>query len=135
MKKYDSKSSSPARIICGIEVDAGLRGIAATIPLADDFARRRATRRGPPGAARLACLAVVVRTRATVRISEFHAEHEIRSFARILQASEDGRRGTATMAVFPGGLNAVLIPRRAGQSRELRLLIERCGSACRRAGT
>jgi hypothetical protein len=129
MKKYNPKSTSRARIDYGIEVIAGLKGFPETDPLAEPFAAVN-QQLDDAFQDQVTAGAVVVKSRAGLRIAEFIVEREIRSFARILEASEGGRRGPAFNAIFPDGINPVITPRRAAQARELRLLVERL-DACR----
>ena len=132
MRKYSSKTTSAARIAYGTELSAGLKGFAETAPLAAeldpvtallDEAFRERVARGAP----------VAQTRADLRVCEFLAEREIRSFARALEAAEGGRRGPAFFAVLPDGITSAIAPRRAVQARELRLVIERLGACALRA--
>jgi hypothetical protein len=124
MKKYHSKSNSAARLEYGHELDAGLKAFPETAPLAAEFAPAN-ERLAAAYQERLARSTGVVRTRAVLRIAEFQSEREIRGFARVLEASEGGRRGPAFDVVLPEGVTPVIVPRRAAQARAIRRLIER----------
>jgi hypothetical protein len=123
MKKYSPKSSSPTRLDYGQELDAGLTGSPETAPLAEELAPANRNLE-EAYQARLAGNRAVVRSRAVVRITEYQAEREVRSFARGLEIAEGGRRGPAFDAILPDGIQPVLAPRRAAQARAIRLLLE-----------
>jgi hypothetical protein len=124
MKKYNANASTSTRTTFGHELRAGLLGFAETAPLAD-LLRPVNDRLREAAAARADRYLVVVETRAAVRIAENAVEREIRTFARMVEVQEGGRRGPAFRAVFVDGLDAAVTPRRRAQARELRNMIQR----------
>jgi hypothetical protein len=124
MKKYTEGTGTETMTTYGRELLAGMLGFTETAPLAETF-RPINDALADAGNARRARYAVVIETRAGVRVAEYTVERDIRAFARSLQAAEGDLDGPAHHTLLPAGLNAVILPRRRAQARELRNLITR----------
>ncbi len=127
MRKYSPNVASRSRIDYGIELIAGLNAFPATVPLAIEFKPINDALSAAFNT-RIALNTPVLRTRAELRIGEFLAEQDIRTFSRALEIHEGARRGPAHDYVFPNGVNPIVARRRGDQVREMRGLIHRVTS-------
>jgi hypothetical protein len=123
MKKYDAKAGTAARVEFGVDLGEGLKTFPETADLEppltainEQLDTAFETRRGKQKQ--------LARLRALLRTAEWAAEQEIRTFARAVEVTDSGRQGRTYERLFPNGLVATLLPRRARQVRALAVLLE-----------
>lgn len=109
MRLYSRKAGSETRIAYGTETLVGLRQFEETAPLAASFepvnARLQAAysaRRDAEGAQ--------LESRVQVRFADWKFDQEVRSVFRAAQVADGGKTGNITRALFPEGLNEVVVP-------------------------
>jgi hypothetical protein len=124
MRKYSSKSASPARVEYGIDLVEGFKSFPETEPLAagfealnDELDEAHETRR------RLR--KPMLKSRANLRIKSYQTDKVIRQCARAAEIADGGRKGPIFAETFPQGLSVVVAPAGRKQLQPTLDLIDR----------
>jgi hypothetical protein len=123
MRKYDSKAGSAARTEFGVDLAEGLKAFPETAALAEPL-EALTEQLNATYEARRAKLKALARIRATLRVTEYRAEQELRTFARAVEVVDGGRYGRLYEEIFPHGLVAAIEPRRSRQVRTIRAIVD-----------
>ena len=132
MRIYNSNAGSETRIAYGTETIVGLRQFDETAPLAASFepvnARLQTTFTARKDAER-----AQLQARVQVRFADWKFDQEARAAFRAAQTADGGKTGKITRALFPDGLNTVVIPSGPSQHAASVQLINRA-KACTTSG-
>jgi hypothetical protein len=109
MRMYHPNATSETRVVYGKELIAGLGYFEQTASLAPPFSQVNARLESAEQVRQLAERAQI-EARVQVRFADYSIDTQLRSMWRASELADGGRRGAISRALFPEGLNPLVIP-------------------------